>query len=178
MNHGQDIINKSLCKNGFLSRNVQVRNLINESYYFGYKWKDKLAKFTNYTHTRPMYKLVIDEKSCILEKINTYVVIENFKIVNIDVYISSSILNDLQLTSDYQDNVSLVEQYMLDEKQKKNISKYEFKILENDGIFSIIDANYNILKHDEILKSSNIEGYMKSSVNISSLLRDFIVASS
>jgi hypothetical protein len=175
---GQDLINKSLNKIGFGSRNANIRNLINDSYYFGYKWKDRLNNLTNYTHYRPMYKLIISENSYVLEKITTYVVIQHFKIVNIDVYICNRIPNELKLTSDYQDNIGIVEQYMLDEANKHNISKYKFKILENENIFSVMDSSYNIIKHDGILESSNGDGYNKSSVSISSLLENFIVPSS
>ena len=56
---GQDLINKSITKIGFNPKNINIRNLINESYYFGYKWKGKLEQLTNYTHDRPIYKLII-----------------------------------------------------------------------------------------------------------------------
>ena len=177
---GQDLINKSLDKIGFIppkNTNINIRDLINESYYFGYKWKDRLERFTNYTHTRPMYKLIINENLYILNKITTYVVLENFKIVSIDVYMCDRTKNKLQLTLDYQDNIGIVEQYMLDETNKHKISKYAFKILENENIFSIMDSSYNIIKHDGILESSSMDGYLKSSVSISSLLDNFIIPS-
>lgn len=179
---GQDLINKSLNKLGFQPKNAHantnIRNFINESYYFGYKWKDRLDFLTNYTHSRPMYKLIIMVDSYILEKINTLVVMYNFKVVNIDVYISSRVANDLQLTSDYQDNIGIVEEYILDQKNKNKISRYKFKILENDGIFSVMDSNYNIIKHDGFLESFDTDsGYMKSSIEIRSLLSNFIVPS-
>ncbi len=169
-----DYISKSLNKIGVVSKNVIIRNLINESYYFGYQWKDLIDKFTNYTHTKPLYKLIINDKSYILEKIDTYVVMNNFRIVNIDVYISSITPTDLQLTPDYQDNIYIMEKYMLDPKNKNKISKYTFKILENDGIFSVMDSNYNVIEHNKMLESSIIDGYMKSSINIASLLENFI----
>lgn len=172
---GQDLINKSFNKIGFIPKNANIRNLINDSYYFGYKWKDRLAHLTNYTHSRPMYKLIISENEYILEKINTNVVIQHFKIVNINVYICNKISTDLQLTSDYQDNIASVEEYMLDEANKNKISKYNFKILENDGIFSVVDSNYSIIKHNGILESLSMDGYIKSSVIISSLLENFII---
>lgn len=174
---GQDLINKSFNKIGFIPKNANIRNLINESYYFGYKWKDRLNNLTNYTHTRPMYKLIINEKTYILDKITTNIVIPNFKIVNIDVYMCNKIPNDLELTSDYQDNITLVEQYMLDKSNKNKISKYNFKIVENERIFSIMDSSYSIIKHDGILESLCMDGYIKSSVSIASLLDNFIVSS-
>jgi hypothetical protein len=172
---GQDLINKSFSKVGLVPRNANIRNLINDSYYFGYKWKDRLNNLTNYTHYRSMYKLIISENSYVLEKITTYVVIQHFKIVSIDVYMCNRIPNELELTSDYQDNIGIVEQYMLNEANKHKISKYNFKILENESIFSVMDSNYGIIKHDGILESSNADGYNKSSVSISSLLENFIV---
>lgn len=54
--------------------------MINEFYYFGYKWKDGLEELTNYTHSRPIYKLIINENSYILEKITIYVVIQNLNL--------------------------------------------------------------------------------------------------
>jgi len=174
---GQDLINKSFSKIGFAPRNTSIRNLINESYYFGYKWKDRLDRFTNYTHSRPMYKLIINENSYILNKITTYVVIHHFKIVSIDIYMCDKITNELQMTPDYQDNIGIVEQYMLNETNKHKISKYTFKILENENIFSVMDTSYNIIKRDGILESSYIDGYIKSSINISSLLKNFIIPS-
>ena len=177
---GQDLINKFINKVGLVSRNTNIRNLINESYYFGYQWKDRLNNLTNYTHNRPMYKLIIRENEYILEKITTYVVIQHIKIVNIDVYICNRKPNELKLTSDYQDNIGIVEQYMLDAANKHKISKYKFKILENENIFSVMDSNYNIIKHDGVLESSDGDGdgYNKSSVSISSLLENFIIPSS
>ncbi len=174
---GQDLIKKSINKIGFAPRNANIRNLINESYYFGYKWKDQLDRFTNYTHSRPMYKLIINETKYILNKISTYVSIENFKIISIDVFICDMRQNKLQLTPDYLDNISIAEQYILDENNKHKISKYTFKILENEGIFSIMDSSYNIIKHDGILESSSMDGYAKSFINISSLLEEFITSS-
>ena len=178
---GQDLINKSIRQIGFTPKNPNntenVRKLINESYYFGYKWKDRLERLTKYTHSRPIYKLIITDNSYILEKINTYVVIQNFKLVNIDVYICIRQPNDILLTPDYQDNIGIVEQYILNDANKNKISKYKFKILENDGIFSIMDSNYNIIKCNGILESSIIDGYIKSVANISSLLENFIVPS-
>jgi len=174
---GQDLINKSFNKIGFVPKNANIRDVINESYYFGYKWKDRLDGLTNYTHSRPMYKLIINDNSYILEKITTYVVIQNFKIVNVDIYMSAKINDNLQLTSDYQDNIGIVEQYMLDDTNKHKISKYVFKILQNDGIFSIMDSNYNIVKHNGFLETSIADGYLKSSISISSLLENFIVSS-
>lgn len=174
---GQDLINKSFNKIGFIPRNTNIRDLINESYYFGYKWKDRLSHLTNYTHSKPIYKLIINENSYVLEKITTYVVIQHFKIVSIDVYMCNRTSNELQLTSDYQDNICIVEQYMLDESNKHKISKYNFKILENECIFSVMDSSYSIIKHDGILESSSIDGYIKSSISISSLLENFIVPS-
>ena len=85
--------------------------------------------------------------------------------------------NELQLTPDYQDNIAIVEQYMLDEINKDKIGKFAFKILQNEGIFSIMDSNYNIIKHNEILESSIMDGYLKLSVSISSLLENFIIPS-
>lgn len=175
---GQDLLNKSLKKIDFVPKNANIRNLINESYYFGYKWKDRLGGLTNYTHSRPMYKLIVSDKSFILEKITTYVATHQFKIVNVDVYIyTRTINNDLQLTSDYQDNIGIVEQYMLDDANKHKISKYIFKILENGGIFSIMDSSYDIIKHDGIIESSQVDGYIKSTIRIASLLENFIVPS-
>jgi hypothetical protein len=175
---GQDLINKSLRQIGLAPRNTNIRNLINESYYFGYKWKDRLDRFTNYTHSRPMYKLIINENSYILNKIATSVVLQDFKIISIDIYMCDRQYHDLQLTSDYQDNISIVEKYMLDGTHKNKVCKYEFKILENETIFSVMDASYNIIKKDGILESSDIDGYLKSSINISSLLEDFIIPGS
>ena len=177
---GQELINKSLTKfkTGISPGNVFIRNLINEYYYFGYKWKDRLDKLTNYTHTSPMYKLIIDANTYLLANITTQVVIQNFKIINADIYIcirNQSTPNDFQLTQDYQDNISIIEKFMLNENNKNRICKYEFKILENDGIFSMMDSNYNILKHDDMLESSISDGYIKSSINISSLLNVFII---
>ncbi len=175
---GQELINKSFDKIGFVPpKNTNIRNLINESYYFGYIWKDRLERFTNYTHSSPIYKLIINEKFYILNKITTYVVLQDFKIVNIDVYMCDKTKNELQLTPDYQDNIAIVEQYMLDEINKDKIGKFAFKILENEGIFSIMDSNYNIIKHNEILESSIMDGYLKLSVSISSLLENFIIPS-
>ena len=102
---GQDLINKSFNKIGFVSKNPNIRDVINESYYFGYKWNDRLDGLTNYTYSRPMYKLIINENSYILYKITTYVVIQNFKIVNVDIYMSARMSDNLQLTSDYQVNI-------------------------------------------------------------------------
>ena len=171
---GQDLINKSLNIIGFIPKSANILNLMNESYYFGYKWKDRLERFTNYTHSRPIYKLIINENSYILNKITTYVVIQYFKIVSIDIYMCDKTLNELQITSDYQNNISIVEQYMLNENNKHKISKYTFKILENDGIFSVMDSNYSIIKHDGLLESSSMNGYVKSYISISSLLENFI----
>ena len=173
----QNLINKSINKLGFVPKNAKILNLINESYYFGYKWKDRLNNLTNYTHSKPLYKLIISEKSYILEKINTNVVIQHFKIVNIDVYMCDKIHNELRMTADYQDNINIVEQYMLDEANKTKISKYNFKILVNAGIFSVMDSSYSIIKHDGMLESSNIDSYIKSSVSISYLLENFIIPS-
>ncbi len=172
---GQDLINKSFNKVGFSPKNTNIRNLINESYYFGYKWKDRLDSFTNYTHSRPIYKLIINETSYILNKIITLVAIQHLKIVNIDVYICDRTQNELQLTPDYQYNINIVEQFMLDNTNKHKISKYEFKILENENIFSVMDSSYNIIKQDGILESSSMDGYLKSSVNILFLLDNFII---
>jgi hypothetical protein len=178
---GRDI-HKSIKQIGFLPENLNIneniRNTINESYYFGYKWKDSLQRLTNYTHSKPIYKLIITDNSYILEKLNTYVVMENFKLVNIDIYIcitqpDDSLLSSL-LTSSYQDNIEIIEQYVLNDKNKNKISNYKLKILENDGIFSIMDSNYNIIKHNGILESSIADGYIKSVANISSLLEHFI----
>lgn len=178
---GQDLINKSIKQIGFIPENpnrvVNIRNLINESYYFGYKWKERLDKITNYTHSRPVYKLILTESAYILEKITTYVAIQNFKLVNIDVYICMRQPNDLLLTPNYQDNIGIVEQYILDDTNKNKISKYKFKIVENDGIFSILDSDFNTIKHNGILESSIIDGYIKSSTCISFLLENFIVPS-
>lgn len=174
---GQDLIHKSFNKLKFIPKNTNIRNLINESYYFGYKWKNQLDRLTNYTHSKPIYKLIINESTYILKKITTYVVIQNFKIVNVNVYICSRINNDLQLTSDYQDNINIVEQYMINKNNKYKISKYIFNILQNDGIFSIIDNNYNIIKHNGFLESSLVDGYLKSSISIAALLDNFIVPS-
>lgn len=172
---GQDLINKSITKIGFNPKNINIRNLINESYYFGYKWKGKLEQLTNYTHDRPIYKLIIHGNLYILNKITTYVVINKFKIISIDIFMCNIELNTLQLTFDYLNNISIVEQYMLDEFNKKKVSYYKFKIIENDGIFSVVDSNYNIIKHNDKLNSSYLDGYIESSINISSLLENFII---
>ena len=66
---------------------------------------------------------------------------------------------------------------MLDDTNKHKISKYVFKILQNDGIFSIMDSNYNIVKHGGFLESSLSDGYLKSSIGISSLIENFIMPS-
>ena len=170
-------INKSNNNIGLIPKNANILNLINESYYFGYKWKDRLHKLTNYTHSKPMYKLIITENSYILEKMTTNVVIQHFKIVNIDVYMCDKRQNELHITADYRDNISIVEQYMMDEVNKNKISKYNFKILVNDGIFSIMDSSYGIIKHNGILESSSADGYNKSSISISYLLENFIIPS-
>ncbi len=173
---GQDLINKSIYKNELAPvGNTYIRNLINKTYYFGYGWKERLWRLTNYTHSRSMYKLIINADYYILEKITTYVVINQFKIVSVDFYMSSRGTSDLPLTNDYQDNIDIVEQYMLDENNKSNISKYEFKILENEGIFSVMDCNYNLVEHNGMLYSACNDGYLESSISISFLIEHFIV---
>ena len=175
---GRDI-SKSFKQIGFIPKNPNIneniRNVINESYYFGYKWKDRLAWLTNHTHSRPIYKLTIIEEGLLtLEKITTNVVINNLKLVNIDIY-HCQVPKEFQLSTDYQDNIDVVEQYILNTANKSKISKYNFKILENECIFSIMDANYTILKHNSFLESSDADGYFKSIVSISSLLKNYII---
>lgn len=97
--------------------------------------------------------------------------------MNVDIYMSARINDNIKLTSNYQDNISTIEQYMLDDTNKNKINKYVFKIFQNDGIFSIMDSNYNLLKHDSFLESSLADGYLQSSISISSLLENFIVSS-
>lgn len=172
-----DLISNSFDKIGFVPINTSIKNLINESYYFGYKWKDSLERLTNYTHSGHMYKLINNENFYILNKLNTYVAMENFKIISIDILMCSKKQNEIKLLSNYQDNISIVESYMLDENNKNKVIKYTLKILENESIFSVMDSNYNLIKHNELIESSYIDGYCRTFTNISSLLESFIIPS-
>jgi len=171
---GQDLIDTCLKRMGIILNKNNIRDLINESYYFGYKWKSRLEYLTNYTHQRPIYKLIISDNFYTLEKITTIVAMKDFKIVNVDVYTCYILPNEIQITLNYQNNITIVEQYMLDESKKYRINHYQFKILENNEIFSIMDSNYNIIKHTDDIDSTTESGYLKSSIKISSLLDNFI----
>jgi hypothetical protein len=102
---------------------------------------------------------------------------ENFKIRSIDILMCSKTQNEIKLLSNYQDNISIVESYMLDENNKNKVIKYTLKILENESIFSVMDSNYNLIKHNELIESSYIDGYCRTFTNISSLLESFIIPS-
>ena len=64
--------------------------------------------------------------------------------------------------------------YINDDNNKKNISKYDFKIIENENIFTVMDNNYNILKKNDYLESDTKNGYIKSQILINTLLYNFI----
>ena len=184
---GNDLISKSrfLLKTGLNTalndKKTNVRDLINDTYYFGYSWKGNLAKLTNYTHSRPLYKLILQHghgmqnKLYQLEKITTCFATDNIKIISIEVYKTTDYIENQQLTADYQDNIAIIERYMLDESRRHTICKYEFKILENDGIFSVMDSNYNLIRQNGWIDSAFQDGYMKSSSCISTLLENFII---
>ena len=186
---GQDLLNKSIYHVDRVGdgsgagapdamMKADIRNLINECYYFGYQWKDRLDTLTNYTHSRPIYKLIISQTDYILDKIIINVAMKNFKIVSVEIFMTARNTVDFEITTSYQDNLSIVEDYMNDENNKHKISRYMFKILENDGIFTLMDTNYTILKHNAVLESIYSEGFLKSTLKVSSILQNFIYPSS
>lgn len=155
---------------------LEYRKLVNEFYYFGHQWKDRLEKLTSYTHGKTLYKL-IGVGNHILESITTQVATDEFKIVNIIVYVINSLTpGKLNLTSDYSDNITIMEAFVVDSENRKDISKYAFKIMENEKIFTVLDSEYNIIRQNGIIHSMDKEGYAKSGICINILLSNFITS--
>ncbi len=157
-----------------INKSIEYRKLLNDFYYYDYHWKDRLDRVTNYTHGPPLYKLA-GVANHILETITTQVAIDNFKIVNIVVYIVNTLKpGDISFTDNYQNNISIMESFVINEANRKKISKYVFKIIENDKIFSVLDSKFNIIKHNASINSMENEGYASSSICINVLLHHFI----
>lgn len=157
-----------------INKPIEYRKLLNDYYYYDYHWKDRLDRVTNYTHGPPLYKLA-GVQHHILESITTQVATDDFKIVNIIVYVINTLKpGEITFTNDYQNNISIMENYVINEQNRKRISKYIFKIIENEKIFSVLDNNFNIIKQNAIIHSQEHEGYAPSSISINVLLNHFI----
>ena len=79
-----------------------------------------------------------------------------------------------EITGNYTNTMNNLTNYINDDNNKKNISKYDFKIIENENIFTVMDNNYNILKKNDYLESDTKNGYIKSQILINTLLYNFI----
>ena len=62
--------------------------------------------------------------------------------------------------------------YVNEDANKKKISKYNIKIIENDKIFTINDEKYNILKLEDNIQSD--KEYLQIDITIKSLISNIL----
>jgi hypothetical protein len=146
--------------------------MIDEYCYIGYKWKGNLKKITSYTHKDMFYKYETNTKD-ILECVDIIIACETLKMINVIVYKFTNFPFS-EITGNYKNTKNNLTNYINDDNNKKNISKYDFKIIENENIFTVMDNNYNILKKNDYLESDTKNGYIKSQILINTLLYNFI----
>ena len=135
----------------------------------GYKWKGNLESIISKSN-KQFLKLSKTGKN-ILEIMDVEVAYSFFKIVNLTVYILP--LHDLATYNCYNpDHCIAIMDYVNDDINKKQISKYNIKIIENDKIFTINDDKYNILKLEDNIKSD--KEYLQIDITIKSLISNIL----
>jgi len=136
---------------------------------FGYKWKGNLELATSKSN-KQFLKLSKTGKN-ILEIIDVKVVYPYFKIINLTVYILP--LHDLtDYNSNNPEHCNIMMDYVNEEINKKKMSKYNIKIVENDKIFTINDEKYNILKLEDNIQSD--KEYLQIDITIKSLISNIL----
>ena len=134
--------------------------IISNYFYFNYKWNDilinklcsqnQLMKFNNTNN--------------ILDIIDINVSYDNFKIVNLTVYIiPPNVIN-----CNKKNYKALALEFVNNPNNFNTISRYNINIIENDKNFIITDDKYNIYNINDSICSSN--GYLNTKHNIQLLL--------
>lgn len=135
----------------------------------GYKWKDNLELITSKSN-KQFLKLNKVGKN-ILEIIDVDIVYPFFKIINLFVFILP--LHDLTAyNSNNPEHCSIMIDYVNEDINKKKMSKYHIKIIENDKIFTINDEKYNILKLEDNIQSD--KEYLQIDITIKSLISNIL----
>ena len=136
---------------------------------FGYKWKGNLELATSKSN-KQFLKLSKTGKN-ILEIIDVKVVYPYFKIINLTVYILP-LLDLTEYNSNNPEHCNIMMDYVNEEINKKKMSKYNIKIVENDKIFTINDEKYNILKLEDNIQSD--KEYLQIDITIKSLISNIL----
>ena len=135
----------------------------------GYKWKGNLESITLKSN-KQFLKLNKTGKN-ILEIMDVEVAYQFFKIVNLTVYILP--LHDLSRYNCHNpDHCITIMDYVNDDINKKQISKYNINIIENDKIFTINDDKYNILKLEDNIQSD--KEYLQIDIPIKLLISNIL----
>ena len=147
----------------------EYKNLVSQYYFIGYKWKGILNTCILQSY-KPYIKLN-KTGSNILESIEVLVEYPYCKIVNLTVYILP--LHDLSTynSSFPEHNIGMLN-YINNIENKKKITKYNIKIIENDKIFTITDNKYNILKLNTLI--SSVEGYLPIDISVKYLITNIL----
>lgn len=145
--------------------------------YHNYKWQ--LDKLTRYTH-REFNKLlnthdgtyipslenrIIAMNKLLIEGMKVNVSLTNLKIVTISIYIFNITLNAILEymgadVSDYYSNLEVCQRYIdksstNDTKCRDTFDIYQFKIVENEGVFTFMDDNYNVIRINDSIAPMN-----------------------
>jgi hypothetical protein len=136
---------------------------------FGYKWKGNLELATSKSN-KQFLKLSKTGKN-ILEIIDVKVVYPYFKIINLTVYILP-LLDLTAYNSNNPEHCNIMIDYVNEDVNKKKMSKYNIKIIENDKIFTINDEKYNILKLEDHIQSD--KEYLQIDITIKSLISNIL----
>jgi len=141
------------------------KKMVNDYCLIDYKWKDNLESITSKSNKK-FLKLNKVGKN-ILEIIDVDIVYSFFKIINLIVFILP--LHDLtEYNSNNPEHCSIMIDYVNEDINKKKMSKYHIKIIENDKIFTINDEKYNVLKLEDNIQSD--KEYLQIDISIKSLI--------
>jgi hypothetical protein len=146
------------------------RVIVNDYYLIGYKWNDTLKSII--TKSNKQFMKFTKTSRNILETIDVEVLYPYFKIINLTVYILP--VNDLTSYNNYsyEDNLAMMN-YINDNENKKKISKFYIKIIENDKVFTITDNRFNIYKLDDFITSDS--DYLHYKCTIRSLINHILL---
>ena len=145
--------------NSINSINNTSNYIINNYFYFGYKWNDILLNKLSSQHQLMKFNI-----NNMLDLIDINVVYDNFKIVSLTAYnippniINYNKKNYKELTLEFVNNAN----------NFNIISRYNINIIENDKNFIITDDAYNIYNINDSICSAS--GYMNNKHTIQSLL--------
>lgn len=145
------------------------KGMVTDYCLIGYKLKGNLELITSKSN-KQFLKLNKVGKT-IVEIIDVEVVYPYFKIINLTVYILP-LPNLTMYNINNPEHCNVIMDYVNENANKKKMSKYNIKIMENDKIFTINDGKYNILKLEDTIQSD--KEYLQIDITIKVMISNIL----